>query len=102
MNFDFEIWSIDCIYFHFAEAKMAKKQDIMFSIGEDVDDENQSADSASSSSVSDSIPIPGSLGREPAPFTLSSPERTTIERTTIQTIAASAAELSMSPRTFLR
>lgn len=76
----------------------------MFSLGEvsedNVEDGNQSADSASGSSVSDSIPIPGSLGREPLPLDMvSSAERTTIQ--TIQTIAASAAELSMSPRTFL-
>ena len=81
---------------------MAKKQDIMFSVGEnDVDDENQSADSGSlsrSSSVSDSIPIPGLADRVSFSVDIGSPERNTIQ----QTIAASAAELSMSPRTFLR
>ena len=81
---------------------MAKKPDIMFSIGEnDVDDENQSAGSSSpsgSSSVSDSIPIPSKAERVTFSVDIGSPERNTIQ----QTIAASAAELSMSPRTFLR
>ena len=76
------------------DCRMAKKHEIMFSIGED-EDEVTMTDSASGSSVSNSIPIPGSLGRD-----LQSP--TNEEKTAIQTIAASAAELSMSPRTFLR
>ena len=76
------------------DCRMAKKHDIMFSIGED-EDEVTMTDSASGSSVSNSIPIPGSLERD-----LQSP--TNEEKTAIQTIAASAAELSMSPRTFLR
>ena len=71
----------------------------MFSIGEN-DDENQSADGNSppGSSVSDSIPIPGTADRVTFSVDIGSPERNTIQ----QTIAASAAELSMSPRTFLR
>ena len=91
------LYPFEIFLFFFADSSMAKKQDIMWSIGEDEDEGNQMSDSASGSSVSDSIPIPGSVSRDSL-----SQMVTDADKTAIQTIAASAAELSMSPRTFLR